>query len=249
MLNDTQIPASRVPITEGEGLPSRSWFRFFSSLYNFIGLGSGAVPTTSGGTGLTSYNAGDLLYAPTANTLANLHAPGAGNICYLGTDGTNMPQWIQVAYAEFSDSTTQTTTANTPKAITLNTTLYHNHVDLGTPTSRVVLQNTGLHNVQFSIQLANPSTTAEDDVAVWIKINGSNLSNSASWITIQKQHAGINGTAILALNLFYEFTANDYFELYWLSKTGTTQLQTIASSTSPSYPASPSIILTVNQII
>ena len=52
MLNDTQIPAPRVPIAD-KATPTREWFRFFSNLYDFIGLRDGVVPTTSGG-GLTA---------------------------------------------------------------------------------------------------------------------------------------------------------------------------------------------------
>lgn len=246
MLNDTQFPSPRVAITEDGQLTSRSWFRFFSNLFNFIGLSDGAVPVISGGTGIVSYDSGDLIYAPSANTLSRLAAPGAGNVCYLGTDGTNMPQWIQVAYGAFEDTTTQTATLNTATAITFNTITYDVSVSRGTPTSRIILANAGLYNIQFSIQLNN-TNTAVDDIVVWLKVNGSNVANTASWITVPSKHGSDNGSAILALNLFNQFNANDYFELFWLTKTGTSTIQTVASGAA--YPASPGAILTVNQII
>lgn len=250
MLNDTQIPAPRVPLVEKDSVfASRPWFRFWSNLCEFVGLKNGVVPETSGGTGNVTYAAGDILYASAADTLTRLPAPGALNPSYLGTDGTNMPQWIQVSYGAFGDTTTQSTTANTPKAISINTTVYHRGIDQGTPSSRIVVTYAGLYAVNFSLQLSNPSTTAEDDVAVWVRINGADLAYTSSWITIAKQHGGVNGTGVLAVNIQYLFAANDYIELYWLSKTGTSQIQTIASSASPQYPASPGVILTMNQII
>lgn len=249
MLNETQLPASRVPIAEGDATPTRAWFRFFSSLYNFVGLGSGVVPETSGGTGNVAYAAGDLLYAPTANTLARLAAPGIANPSYLGTDGTNMPQWIDVAYGAFYDSTTQTATANTPTAITLNATSYHNLIDIGTPTSRVVVTNAGTYNITFSVQFTNTSTTGEDDVLVWLKTSAGNIAYSASHLTINKRHGGVDGTALMTVDFYQQLAAGAYFELYWLSKSGLASISTIPSSASPSYPAAPGVILTVSQII
>ena len=42
----TQIPAARVPIADQDGLPTREWFRYFSDLYTFTGIGQG--PTVCG---------------------------------------------------------------------------------------------------------------------------------------------------------------------------------------------------------
>lgn len=249
MLNETQLPASRVPVTESDATPTRAWFRFFSSLYNFVGLGNGVVPETSGGTGNVTYAAGDILYAPTANTLARLAAPGIANPSFLGTDSTNMPQWIDVAYGSFADSGIQTAAANTPTAITYNTTNYHNLVDIGTPTSRVIVANVGTYNITFSVQFTNTSTTSEDDVIVWIKTAAGNIAYSASYLTINKKRGGIDGTALMTVNFYQQFAAGAYFELYWLSKNGVGSISTIPSSASPSYPAAPGVILTVSQII
>lgn len=251
MLNDTQIPAQRVPLIEssdGPG-PARPWFRFLNTLYNFVGLGQGVVPETSGGTGNVTYATGDMLYASAPDTLTRLPVPGVGNAAYLGTDATNTPQWIVVGYGSFLKTTTSGAAANTPTAVTFDSTEYHQNVDLGVPTSRVYLSNTGLHNIAFSVQLANTDTANPDDVLVWIKVNGSDLANSASHVTVPVKHSGRNGTAILAANVFYQFTAGQYFELYVMTVNGTSQVTTIASSGSPAYPQSPAVILTVNQIV
>ena len=51
--NATQITPPRVPIIdERTGAVSREWYRWFYSLYNFTGSGTGILPVTSGGTGL-----------------------------------------------------------------------------------------------------------------------------------------------------------------------------------------------------
>lgn len=244
MLNDTQIPAPRVPITDTDA-PSRQWFRFFSNLYDFIGLGNGSVPPTSGGTGITTYAKGDLLYASDDNVLAKLPVPGTP--CYLGTDATNMPQWIPVAYGAYTDNAGSSWAANTPTKITFNTTQYERNITNGG--SQVNIQKTGLYTIIATFQLTNANTANDDDIVIWLRQNGTDVDNTASTMTVVKSHGGTPGSNILAVNFFIQLTAGDYFELYGLSKLGYAQLTTYAASSSPAYPASPSVILTVAQIV
>ena len=157
--------------------------------------------------------------------------------------------FIGLPYGSFSDTTTQTAAANTPTAVTFNTTAVARHTYIGTPTSRVVFDADGLTSITFSLQLSNPSTTSEDDVYVWLRKNGSDVPYTASAVTVSKSHGGTDGTALMAVNFFETFAPGDYFELYWLTTTGSTQIKTIPASVSPARPASPGAILTVSQII
>ena len=51
--NETQITPPRVPIIDARtNAVSREWYRWFYSLYNILGTGTGIIPVTSGGTGL-----------------------------------------------------------------------------------------------------------------------------------------------------------------------------------------------------
>ena len=216
MLEDTRIPAQRVALTDASGrTPSREWFRFFSNLFDFIGLGQGAVPPTSGGTGQKTYVKGDLLYAPADNTLARLPVPGEP--CYLGTDATNMPQWIPVAYGAFYNTNTQTAPASTPTGITFNVTDHSRHITVSG--SKITVAKTGLYNIIFSLQLTNDQAT-EDDAIVWLRVNGLDVPNSASHITVNKKHGSIDGNAILTVNLYDQLTAGEYFEIYGMSVLG-----------------------------
>jgi hypothetical protein len=53
--NSTQITPPRVPlIDERTGAVSREWYRWFYSLYDIVGTGTGIIPVTSGGTGLSN---------------------------------------------------------------------------------------------------------------------------------------------------------------------------------------------------
>ena len=244
MPNDTRLPASREPIAEA-GVTSRSWYRFFSNLFEFLGLGQGVIPATSGGTGNTTYAPGDLLYADSASTLKRL--PAAPTPCYLGTDGAQMPQWIPVAYAAMGDTTTQSAAANTPTVVAINTAVYTRGVSLAS--NKATIEKAGLYTITTSVQLTNSNTTSDDDVILWFRINGADLLLSASQSTVVKSHGGIPGSTILAVNIFYQFQDGDYLELAWLTKGGNAQIITYSAGTSPAYPASPGVILTIAQVV
>lgn len=245
MLEDTRIPAQRVAITDASArTPSREWFRFFSNLFDFVGLGQGAVPPVSGGTGIKSYATGDLLYASAPNVLSRLPVPNEP--CYLGTDATNMPQWIPVAYGSFANTNTQTAPASVPTGITFNLTDYSRHVSASG--SKITVAKTGLYNIIFSLQLTNDNAS-EDDAIVWLRVNGADVPNTASHITVNKRHGSVDGNAILTVNLYTQLTAGQYFEIYGMSVLGYLTLRTYPGGTSPAYPVSPAAILTATQII
>lgn len=65
------------------------------------------TPTTAGGTGLTSYTAGDLLYYATGTTLSKLAIGASGR--WLGSSGT-APQWNAPAALTKTDDTNVTLT-------------------------------------------------------------------------------------------------------------------------------------------
>ena len=207
----------------------------------------GVLNETHGGTNQSTYAAGDLLYASAANTLSKFNKPSATAIMTMS--GAGVPAWKVPKYGSFHDTTTQTAVANTPTAITYNSTDYSDGVSIGTPTSHVVINTAGLYNIQFSIQFSNNNATI-DNALVWLRVNGNNVANTTSWSAIPGKHAGSDGYLITALNVFYQFAANDYFELVWMTVNGTTSIITLPASTvAPVYPASPGIILTVSDNI
>jgi hypothetical protein len=70
-------------------------------------IGWKTTPTTAGGTGLTSYTAGDLLYYATGTTLSKLAIGASGS--WLGSSGT-APQWNAPAALTKTDDTNVTLT-------------------------------------------------------------------------------------------------------------------------------------------
>jgi hypothetical protein len=109
--------------------------------------------------------------------------------------------------------------------------------------SHVVFDFAAYYNIQFSTQLLN-YTTSEDNVTMWFKKNGVDIEYSAGVVTVPSKHGSRPGTMITSWNIILDVTAGQYIELYMASDSGNTVLSTIPPGTSPTHPASPSVILT-----
>lgn len=154
-------------------------------------------------------------------------------------------------YGSFYDTTTQTAAAiNTAYAITYNNTFLKADgsdltygVYLGSPTSRVYVDNTATYNFQFSMQLNNTSGGAHT-ISIWPRINGVNVDYSATKVAVA---GGSSAAIVAAWNFLLNLQKGDYFELMW-STTDTSVNITAAVAASP-IPAIPSVILTVTSCV
>jgi hypothetical protein len=260
---NTLTPGAGIGVTNAAGSVTLANTGVLSWSGGFTGL-TPATPTTgavtlsgllnvaTGGTGQNSYTNGQLLIGNTTGNTLGKATLTAGT----GITITNGPSAITIAqtsatiksYGAFHDTTTQTAAAATITAITLNATDLSVGVALGTPTSRIVITNAGIYNLQFSLQLANTSAQI-DDVTIWLRKNGVDVSNSAGLTGVPNKHGAINGHVILGWNYLLTAAANDYFELYWTTDNGASSIDTYpASATPPIHPASPAVILTVQQV-
>jgi hypothetical protein len=152
-------------------------------------------------------------------------------------------EFKRARYGSFYSTATQTATViNTATAITFNTTDLSSGVRIGTTTSQVIVDTDGIYNFQTSIQLDSTVATAEA-FYLWFRLNGVDVTNSASQVRIQ----GNNAEVFVALNFFFNLKANDYVELMFsVSDLG---VQLLASGPVAPHPGIPSIILTVSNNI
>lgn len=146
-------------------------------------------------------------------------------------------------YGQFLDTTTQTAAAiNTVYAITFNTTEVSNGVYIGSPTSRIYVDETAIYNFIFSIEL-DKTSGGTANFWIWPSVNGTDVPNSAGQIQIQGNDAEIFTAAGFFLNL----TAGDYVEFKFAVSDTSVELKTFPSTAF--HPAIPSIILTVTNNI
>jgi hypothetical protein len=151
------------------------------------------------------------------------------------------------AYGAWSDSTDQTGSITAGTAVTYNTQDVSDGVTLAS-NSRITVPNTGKYNLQFSFQFKNVEN-AQQEVTVWLKVNGLDLANSSTIYTVPaRKNASIFGYNVAALTFLLELNANDYVEAYWLPSIATVTMEHLPASVSPAYPATPSAIVQMIQV-
>jgi hypothetical protein len=151
-------------------------------------------------------------------------------------------------YGAFQDSTDQTAASTTVAyPMTFNTTDFSNGVYLSN-SSRMNVRNAGIYNLQFSVQLQN-TDNAQHTVDIWFRKNGTDIAASNSMFTVPaRKSASIYGHLIGAINYFVELVANDYVEIVWRTESTTVSLEQLPTQTSPTRPATPSVIATMQYV-
>ena len=151
------------------------------------------------------------------------------------------------AYGSWSDSTDQTGNISAGTAMTFNTQDIADGVTL-VGGSQITVPNTGIYDLQFSAQLKNVDNTQHEAV-IWFKVNGSDLANSGTTITIPaRKTSNIYGYAVAAWNIFLNLNSADYVEIFWLPSSTQVTLEHLPASVTPAYPAIPSVIVSVQQV-
>ena len=155
-------------------------------------------------------------------------------------------KYLNVPYGAFQDSTDQVAAnTTTAYAITFDTTDFSNGVTLSN-SSRLNVSQSGIYNVQFSIQFTN-TTNASQDVDVWFRKNGTNIDKSNSRFGFApRKGAGDPFHTIAAMNFFVSMNANDYVEIMWRTTDVGVSIEQYAAGTSPTRPSVPSTIVTLS---
>lgn len=115
----------------------------------------------------------------------------------------------------------------------------------GSLPSKITFDIAGIYNIQFSVQLENQDN-AQHDVDIWFSKNGTNIPSSNTVFTVPaRKSAGIYGYLCGSLNFYTDVAANDYVEILWRTESSSVFAPAIAAKTTPTRPATPSIIVTV----
>jgi hypothetical protein len=141
---------------------------------------------------------------------------------------------------------TQAVAANTAAVMYQNLTDISSGISL-VSSSQITVSTAGVYNLQWSGQFINSDTSAAD-VSVWIRINGTDVTGSNGIISVPSSHGGIDGHVIAAWNYFVSLTAGQYLELWWCTDNQKVTLQCVPPQTSPTRPATASLITSLNRI-
>ena len=160
--------------------------------------------------------------------------------CTRGARGsTNVAHSTGVAVTKI-----QSPVANTAVPMYVNTTDYSNDVSV-VDTTKITAAKTGLYNLQWSGQFNNTDTT-EHDLSVWLRINGVDVAGSTGFVSVVSSHGGIDGHLIVGWNYYIQLNAGQYVEIWWSTTNQKLTLECYGPSTSPTRPATASVVATLS---
>lgn len=153
---------------------------------------------------------------------------------------------LSFPHGAFYDTTVQTAASTTTAyVVTLNSTSFSSGVSLVNG-SKMRVDQEGIYNLQFSIQLNNTGT-APHDMDVWVRQNGVDIPNSNSRFGLPARKGTSDPFHILAaLNIFADMKEGDYLELVWCTSNTSANITGYVAGTSPTRPAIPSVITTLS---
>jgi hypothetical protein len=218
---------------------------------NLIGQNLTAGRVAIVGAGKEVADDADFTYNSTTNTLSvgNISATGNVTAAYFTGNGSGLTDTVGGSryFGSFLSTTTQTNTAaGNALPMTFDTAdAWNSGVQLGSPTpnSRIIINNPGVYNIQFSAQL-DKTDSGVDTVDIWLSQDGVNVPNTNTTVTL----SGNDDKVVAAWNFLVQTTtANSYFQLYWTSTDTNLRIFAQGTQINPTRPAIPAVILTVTQ--
>ena len=219
---------------------------------------NGQVPTSNGSGGMTWTSPAGAYTLPIASaTVLGGIKVGSGLSINSGTGVLSATTGATPSYGSFYDTSAAQSASSTTDTypIRLNTTTLSTGVSIandsfGNPT-KIVVTNTGIYNIQYSIQFQNTDSSIHD-VNVWLRANGetyvSDVIYSNSRYSITSSHDGVNGNTIAAINYVVYLAAGNFVQLVWQTTDLAVSMYTLPSTgPTPHIPQTPCVIVTVTQ--
>lgn len=202
----------------------------------------------------SAFNVGDILYAsPTvAGALTNVKPTAPDNVipmaaCLVSDATTGVifvrPTITQMQYYGIFAVTIDYTPAaiNTAYALPFDTTRLTNGVVIGTPSSRLVVPQSGLYQFNATLQFSSGSAVNKN-VWVWFRKNGVDVPNSARIVTVTTNSA----YTTVSINEAISLGVNGYVELMFAADDlGVTIDDVPATAFAPN---SPGVVIEVTQV-
>ena len=160
---------------------------------------------------------------------------------------TNLYGWRPIpfnnVYGSFYDTTNQLNpTASIARPININSTATTSGVSIQSA-NRITVDHDGIYNIQFSLQLIKTGP-GNSDADIWLRYNGADVPNSNGIATV----VGNGGKGITSWNFVQTMTASSYCQIVWSSSDTALSIYAVGTQSSPTRPATPSIIVTVDKI-
>lgn len=143
-------------------------------------------------------------------------------------------------YLSAYDTTTQTNpTASLVNLMKFNTIVASQSISI-VDNTKIYFEDAGTYNIQFSAQL-DKTDSGSDDVDIWFKKNGNNISYSNTQLTL----SGNNAKLVASWNIVENVNVGDYIQIAWSSADTSLRILAQGTQSSPLRPEIPSVILTI----
>lgn len=117
-------------------------------------------------------------------------------------------------------------------------------------TTTLVSPATGTYIVSWVAQFGNAENNVTHRARMWLRENGVDVPRSTKTISIPGAHGGDDGFALLSSMFMFNSNYNDTYELHWSAEDLDVSLESVPASTgTPPYPLSPSVILTAYKLV
>lgn len=164
------------------------------------------------------------------------------------TQGPQGPGGSLANYGAFYDGTDQTiASATTAYAVAIGSTYETRNVSI-VDGSKITFAQAGTYSLTYSLQLHNTDNNTAQTARVWLRKNGSDYANSASSYDVHGAHGGLDGVAVATNTIIATAAAGDYVQIMWSASSTAVSIQHTAAGTSPTRPATPGVILSVDQV-
>ena len=202
----------------------------------------------------SAFSQGDILYASpsTAGAFTNVKPTAPNNVipiaAVITVNATTGVIFVrptieqQSYYGVFAKTSDQTPAViDTAYALTFDSTRISNGVVIGSPTSRIVVPESGLYNFSATIQITSGNSSSKN-IWVWFRKNGTDISNSARIVTnnVNNGYVPISVAEPVSLN------ANEYVELMFAASDTAVTIDNVAATAFA--PAAPAVVLEVTQV-
>ncbi len=149
---------------------------------------------------------------------------------------------VKSAYGSFYSTQNQAGVANQIQVITHNVTDFASGVSIVLG-SRITFAEAGIYTLISTMQYQETGGGTAT-ITGWLRKNGVDVADSATDLKLR----GNGDRDLYAINYFVSASAGDYVEFCWSSSDVDTEILYIAPRTSPTRPAVPSVITTVNRV-
>lgn len=154
-------------------------------------------------------------------------------------------QYLDAPYAAIQRTTDKTFTANAATQITFDQNDFLNGC-LNDGTDGIRVEQPGIYNYQFSVQLRN-SDTQIHSAWIWLRVNGVDIAGTGSKFDVISSHGGVDGFVIAACNFYVQLSTGDTIEMWAAVNNVAVTFDATNAITSPfPMPAIPSVVATLS---